>query len=483
LENITKEQKSELFIMATISSDAHLSTNKNLIRNTGLREAVLLSDLISKYKFFKGRNQLTDEKWFFNTIINIQYDTGLSESQQRNTMQRLIDTGLIETKLIDMPAKRYFSLIFEKIERYIISSISWEDFKELKRQEAEIKKENKKNNPPACTDKKPDQDPAKSQIKTQQKVRPIYNKNNLNKNNVNKIILKNNKESLQDSDNLFKNQKQNSFDNNQPEQKKKKEYIIINNKINMGSKSLIRIWNDFEQTTTHKDQKPYSKTYFDLVTNLSKLQQGTFAKGKTFDPEWIKRNNIPEEYFTKAWGFQELKEAIINLSKYSLEGYWPETDKTFFKTLTNLIYNPRKKNSWIMTVMKNPPKELQQINKEKPFETEYPKTMTIIKESNIWNQNYNFDERKIEKSIKELKDFSDNIKNDDQDRNNHATYFFGDLQKIIREYLNWLGQDAQDWITKNEHLLDINGPIFTKFIESQEKELQINIKSAGWERK
>ena len=96
-------------LLETLRADAYLAINKNLIKSIGLKEAVLYSDLLSKQKYFEDRDIL-DKGWFFNTIENIEKDTGLSGFQQRNVISRLIEIGLIDHKLKGMPAKGYFKI-------------------------------------------------------------------------------------------------------------------------------------------------------------------------------------------------------------------------------------------------------------------------------------------------------------------------------------------------------------------------------------
>lgn len=96
-------------LLETLRADAYLTINKNLIKSIGLKEAVLYSDLLSKQKYFADKDNL-DNGWFFNTIENIKRDTGLSPFQQREVIIKLIEKGLIEHKLKDMPAKGYFRI-------------------------------------------------------------------------------------------------------------------------------------------------------------------------------------------------------------------------------------------------------------------------------------------------------------------------------------------------------------------------------------
>ena len=91
-----------------LSSTAFLVLNKELARQIGLKEAVLLADLISKEEYFIA-NGMSDG-WFFNTEDNIQQDTTLTPYQQRKCIKNLKSQELIQTKRMGVPAKQYFKI-------------------------------------------------------------------------------------------------------------------------------------------------------------------------------------------------------------------------------------------------------------------------------------------------------------------------------------------------------------------------------------
>jgi len=88
-----------------LSSSAFIIFNKELARQVGLKEAILLADLISKEEYFIA-NGMTDG-WFFNTEANIEKDTTLTAYQQRKCLATLKKEGLIEVKRKGIPAKQY----------------------------------------------------------------------------------------------------------------------------------------------------------------------------------------------------------------------------------------------------------------------------------------------------------------------------------------------------------------------------------------
>ena len=115
-----------------LSSTAFLVVNKELAKQIGLHEVVLLADLISKEQYFIDNNQL-NEAWFFNTAKNIQDDTTLTSHQQRKAIKNLKSLGIIETKLIGIPAKQHFKINENKLLSYFNTSYSKSEQQDVKK--------------------------------------------------------------------------------------------------------------------------------------------------------------------------------------------------------------------------------------------------------------------------------------------------------------------------------------------------------------
>ena len=96
-----------------LSSSAFIVLNKELARQVGLKEAVLLADLISKEEYFISKG-MTDG-WFFNTEANIEADTTLNPYHQRKCLKTLREFKIIETKRMGIPAKQYFKINEEQV--------------------------------------------------------------------------------------------------------------------------------------------------------------------------------------------------------------------------------------------------------------------------------------------------------------------------------------------------------------------------------
>ncbi len=126
-----------------LSSSAFLIVNKQLAKQVGLKGAVLLADLISKEEYFMA-NGMTDG-WFFNTAKNIEEDTCLTSHQQRKAIKSLKELGIIETKVVGIPAKQHFKIIENKLLSYFNTSCE-ETAKLVVKKTQTINKNNNKNN-------------------------------------------------------------------------------------------------------------------------------------------------------------------------------------------------------------------------------------------------------------------------------------------------------------------------------------------------
>ena len=88
------------------------------IRKFNLNTAMMLSEIYSEYTYWKDREGLQQGGWFYSTIENMCYNTGLSKHQQLTACKELMDYGIIKMKYHGMPKKRYFKFnneVFDKL--------------------------------------------------------------------------------------------------------------------------------------------------------------------------------------------------------------------------------------------------------------------------------------------------------------------------------------------------------------------------------
>ena len=86
--------------------------NENLVRKYGLEFAAFIGYLISADKFFSHNG---NGPWFFQTIEEMEERTGLKKWKQEKYLKKAEELGIIERKLMDMPAKRYIRINYERL--------------------------------------------------------------------------------------------------------------------------------------------------------------------------------------------------------------------------------------------------------------------------------------------------------------------------------------------------------------------------------
>ena len=100
-------------IIELLRADGSIVVNKRLAKALGLHEAIIYSELLSRYCYFADRGRLDAGGYFYNTIEDLQAGTTLSRRQQDKAIGNLVKAGLVKTKLFGMPAKRHFKIIVD----------------------------------------------------------------------------------------------------------------------------------------------------------------------------------------------------------------------------------------------------------------------------------------------------------------------------------------------------------------------------------
>ena len=85
-----------------------LRVPRPFVRKFNLNTAVMLSEIYSEYTYWKDRDGLQPGGWFYSTVENMYYNTGLSKHQQLAACKELETYGIIKVKYYGMPKKRYF---------------------------------------------------------------------------------------------------------------------------------------------------------------------------------------------------------------------------------------------------------------------------------------------------------------------------------------------------------------------------------------
>lgn len=93
-----------------LSNDYTLMYNKTLAENIGLYPAILYQTLLSKNKHWVKEGKLGEQGYFYATLPHLADWTCITEHHIKKARDVLVDRGLIEYKLMGMPAKGYFKI-------------------------------------------------------------------------------------------------------------------------------------------------------------------------------------------------------------------------------------------------------------------------------------------------------------------------------------------------------------------------------------
>jgi hypothetical protein len=79
----------------------------------GINAAIMLSQLIF---WSNNARAIEREGWFYKSVRELQEETGLSKRQQQSARQILLDTGLIEAKLVGIPRTWHYKVNLEALD-------------------------------------------------------------------------------------------------------------------------------------------------------------------------------------------------------------------------------------------------------------------------------------------------------------------------------------------------------------------------------
>lgn len=106
-------------LLKLISNENYIIVNRDLIKEIGLDEAVLLSELCSEQYYWKSKDKLGKDGFFFSTIENIENNIGFKKKKQLTLLKELKSRDLIEVKYHDMPKKRYIKVNALELEKIL----------------------------------------------------------------------------------------------------------------------------------------------------------------------------------------------------------------------------------------------------------------------------------------------------------------------------------------------------------------------------
>lgn len=110
---VTDESEHFETIAGFLSQESYMVVNLPLARAIGLKEAIVYSNMLSKYRYYSAHNALTEidgKEYFYSTAEDLEKSTTLSRKQQDAALTTLCEIGLVSKKVVGQPPRRYFHL-------------------------------------------------------------------------------------------------------------------------------------------------------------------------------------------------------------------------------------------------------------------------------------------------------------------------------------------------------------------------------------
>jgi len=95
-----------------------IAVSKNLIAAIGLNEAIVFSELVSKYNYYEKENMLNNG-YMYCTYDDLRISTGLSQTAQTNAIKNLEKLNLIKCTIAGFPKKRYITVLDSELSKYL----------------------------------------------------------------------------------------------------------------------------------------------------------------------------------------------------------------------------------------------------------------------------------------------------------------------------------------------------------------------------
>jgi len=96
-------------LLEYLSSDFWI-LNRSLVRKLGILSALWITHLIDKYQYFKKKDILDKEGYFYNIQHYIEKETTLNSYQQTKIISELKEKGIISIKRRGLPARNYYKI-------------------------------------------------------------------------------------------------------------------------------------------------------------------------------------------------------------------------------------------------------------------------------------------------------------------------------------------------------------------------------------
>ena len=109
-------------IISLLAGDNYVVVNRDLIKELGVKTALMFSELCSEYNYFEQQDKLEDG-WFYSTIENVTNRIGLSNYEQSTAIKALEKEGLIKCEVKGIPATRHIFIDLKKVENKFLKNL------------------------------------------------------------------------------------------------------------------------------------------------------------------------------------------------------------------------------------------------------------------------------------------------------------------------------------------------------------------------
>lgn len=105
-------------VIDLLRNDNYIMANKTIAKTLGLDEAILIGEFASEHSYWEQRNELQDG-YFYSTVENVENNTTLSSYRQRSALNTLKKAGIVDVKVMGLPARRFIKINPVELERAI----------------------------------------------------------------------------------------------------------------------------------------------------------------------------------------------------------------------------------------------------------------------------------------------------------------------------------------------------------------------------
>lgn len=113
----------EQLTLEAFKSTGYLVVNKELIKKFGLVDAVILSNYIDKYQYFKNKESENFTGWFFLRHTNIMEQLNIGDHSIREAKKRFLDMGILRMERKGIPAREWMTIDFIKLFQEVVAVV------------------------------------------------------------------------------------------------------------------------------------------------------------------------------------------------------------------------------------------------------------------------------------------------------------------------------------------------------------------------